>query len=348
MTTAPAAKRGRPRCEKPDCRFADDRLCIEDAQPAEDCPSLTWTLEEEDDDSGHASPDAKTPSHPAAESGVYHAEHLRLDQARVAVAGKAMIVISVVGDQKSGKTTLLAALLERFEIGPFGGFMFAGTDTPRAFDFRSHRSRVTSGRSTPTTERTHLKDGLHFLHLAVATNGPELRHELLFADRAGEHFEDMRRSSDGAQRLVELAAADAVLLLVDGDRLAHPQLRNGERHKAAVSARAIRESGILRQGTLLLVVLTKLDLVQAADQPDPALAAFEEVASSIARDSGSLLRVHKLHIAARPEKGSLGLGYNLDGMLEQLVAAKCAVEPGERARALPPNASEFDHFGAGF
>jgi hypothetical protein len=63
-------------------------------------------------------------------------------------------VIVVAGEADSGKTTLLASLIDRFQRGPFSDYRFAGCKTLMGFEQRCHLARLKSGGTIPDTDRT--------------------------------------------------------------------------------------------------------------------------------------------------------------------------------------------------
>lgn len=70
---------------------------------------------------------------------------------------------------RAGKTTLVAALYEKFNEAPFANYLFAGSKTLVAMERRSHLARLTSGALRPDTERTLITDirDTRFLHFCL-------------------------------------------------------------------------------------------------------------------------------------------------------------------------------------
>src|SRR5258708_4978508 len=63
-------------------------------------------------------------------------------------------LVVLAGDSKSGKTTLLASIFLRFQQGPFGDYLFAGSHTLMGFEARCWPSRAASLGLKATTIKT--------------------------------------------------------------------------------------------------------------------------------------------------------------------------------------------------
>ena len=257
-------------------------------------------------------------------------------------------LIVLAGEVDSGKTTILSALYDRFQRGPFAGYLFAGSRTLIAFEQRCHMARVTSLRSTPATKRTELGTRDQLLHLrvrqAAMTNAPQ---DLLFTDLSGEAFRDAKNSPEGCRSLPMLLRADHFVLLVDGRQLLDP----GTRQVALADARAILRSCLdaemLSSRTLVDILFTKKDLLlgDGASQ-QKAMKFIDEIAKPEFRRhfADRVGRLRMFDVAARPEDNSLELAYGLDSVLPSWVQDSRANTETELSAASPTSGREFDRF----
>jgi hypothetical protein len=176
--------------------------------------------------------------------------------------------IAVVGDEDSGKTTLIAALYCAFWSGPLRNWSFAGSRTIVEFERKAHLARMSSGAEYAKVERTRTTGGLHFLHLACQRDHA-IQH-LLVSDRAGEDYQAARSTSEACRRLVELKLADKVLYLIDGLRLGHARYRANAISTAVQFLRRAVDTSVLDLAKVEIVV-TKADYLDVASSNDPKL-----------------------------------------------------------------------------
>jgi energy-coupling factor transporter ATP-binding protein EcfA2 len=291
-------------CANRECRVAETGRCVEgfelsacphygrEADPAEPA------VEEEapaDDGAGLHLPGADTLT-PEVASGV-----LRRSDARV---------IAVIGPKGAGKTSLVASLYDLFQEGDVGGAEYARSDTLHAFELACHDARMASRRSEPDMERTpHGEVRFYHLDLAGGPAGGSL--SFLLGDRAGEEY---RAAADDAGELdpfPEIVRADTVTVLVDGQRLQDSGARHNLRSEVMMILQALQDGGVLGTGQQLLLVLTKLDAVQASPHRDRAQADFEALRAQVERVFGdSFGRVETCQVAASPKTAAVqrGLG----------------------------------------
>jgi hypothetical protein len=229
-------------------------------------------------------------------------------------------VVVVCGMPRTGKTTLILSMYERFQLGPIQGFSFAGTRTPHAFEEWCHDSREISGREHAETVRSPLTlpEENRFLHLRIATNLPEATggsggmrprpiRDLLITDLHGEMFERIRDDADAARRMPVLWRADHFVQLVDGKALVDA----AERHRITATARQILQScleaGVLSKRTIVHLVGTKWDIVRAsavADDVDKFWATKVDATRALLSGRVGKFYAHKTAGRAAP-RGSL-------------------------------------------
>jgi len=233
---------------------------------------------------------------------------LRFAETRSMTGRRGATLALLMGEVKSGKTTLLAELWNwLLSRGTLGGHTIAGSRTALAFEQRAYYSRVASAAEEAFTIHTpEEEDGL--LHLRVARPGGE-RVELFFADYAGEHFRRIREGVPLVRELPWVSRVDRFLVLVDGRQFAIPGNREVAVTRARRQLHALGVSEAVVGTARIAIVLTKADVL-----PEPEREAFRRIAPSLlelARPMDSEAVV--LEVAARPSHGAQAEG--LDDLL---------------------------------
>jgi len=182
--------------------------------------------------------------------------------------------VVLVGEQKAGKTTLLASLFGQFCEGPVGPYTFAESRTLLAFAERRHLALEKSRRKSPSAPRTSRADPVHFFHLGVADKLGQ-RFNILISDRSGEAFDAARKNTQLLSKLEELQMADFVCFLLDAGKLTNIETRAGYKRKFRETIRALNDNGVIPSGAKIEVLVTKLDKLQRKGVDADAL---EEVA----------------------------------------------------------------------
>lgn len=222
-------------------------------------------------------------------------------------------VVLMMGEQDSGKTTLLAEVHHAYLKAPFAGFIFAASKTLIGFEQRCFLSRLESGQKIEDTERTKSPD-IRLLHMALAPEAaPHVHTHLLFTDVSGERFRDIRSSEEEVKELAPLVRrANDIVLLVDGDRLTVAKTQMATQSNAAVLLRCLIEAGGLGDGSALHVVVSKWDYVVARGAENTA----EQLERSIRKVTRSLVpQFHR--VAARvTNESDVTPGFGLDGLVE--------------------------------
>lgn len=253
-------------------------------------------------------------------------------------------IVFVAGLAESGKTTLLAELYEKFQRGPFAGYLFAGSSTLLGFEHRCFLSRTSSEEDSPETERT--KIGEQILHLTLALEkDPSCRVELLFTDLAGELFRQARDAIQSCQELHLLKRADHVVLLVNGDRLPDPTKRHSAFGDCEQLLGRMLDANMICEGALVDVVITKYDKWHECET-DPAFGGFLKAKSKLlTRKFGKRVKqLRVLHVAARPDSSSgVEHGLNLDLLFKNWIA-NAAVPKIEVLEPTDESVRTYDHF----
>jgi hypothetical protein len=277
-------------------------------------------------------------------------EELDTESARCITADRLTRLIVLAGEAKSGKTTLLASLYEKFNDGPFAGYLFAGSKTLFGWERRCHLARVPSGRTSPETERTlvgNIGEPWRLLHLRVRPE--DLRspaRDVLFSDISAEVFRAIRNSTSECKRQVTLCRADHLVVVIDGAKLVDLALRHEAFHNPAMMLRSCCETGMVTTRSYVDVVISKYDEVRGAADPPAAQQYVDFVQAEFRRRfDGALRRLRFFATAARPRTEVLPYGYGLDSCFPSWVEETPLFgrRPSLVGKA-PSGAREFDTY----
>lgn len=321
-------------CSNPDCRIAETGQCVE-GLAREQCPRYGRPPAPlASDDEGIASVPEGVPLAPGTRLAVADApDVLRACESRV---------IAIVGARESGKTSLIASLYALFQDGPIGTRIFARSDTLLAFEEASHDARALSARNQTYVERTN-RGTFGFYHLCLCSPNLEFT-ELLLGDRAGEEYIDTTNDVSDAQALHEIARADVVTMLVDGERLLNLEKRHNLRGELRMMLQAFKDGDALTGNQRLAMVLTKLDALRASPDGERALNEFSAFVENMRSMFGNMFSaIEEFRIASWPDQDTkLRRGEGVPAVLEFWI------EPGKVGSVLqkpsPPASRAFDWF----
>lgn len=225
-------------------------------------------------------------------------------------------VVAIVGPRDAGKTSLIAGLFDLFQVGPVAEISFAGSETLHAFELACHDSRAASRRAVPSQPHTGLGD-VSFYHLNLRYGSAEAGITLLLGDRAGEEYLTAADDLSQAGPFLEVSRADTVTLLLDGSRLLNNQTRHNTRSETGLMVRALADGEFLERKPHIIFALTKMDLVNASQHKNRAIADFDKVVEL----ATEILTPHaqsfmSIHLAAAPADTSMDRGSGVDELLQ--------------------------------
>lgn len=257
-------------------------------------------------------------------------------------------LIVLAGAEGSGKTTMVAALYEHLGRGSFAGFDFAGSRSLLGLEKICHANRVDSGGTRPTTERTIPSDEAAYYHLALReTAGERRRQQVLLSALSGELYRWARNSREECEKLTFLHRANAIVVLVDGEKLACLEQRVNAHADAAGILDAFLDAKMVPSGCHVEFVFSKLDRIRAAG--DSALAFLKQTQEKL--ETKFRARVPKLvfrELAARPgpsnEEEELSNGV-ATAFATWAVVQSHATPDVARVFQPPSDAREFSKFG---
>ncbi len=272
-----------------------------------------------------------------------HGEAMTAAEVERFLLAKPANLVSIIGETLSGKTTLMAAVYDRFLKGPFADFTFAGSHTIVGLERRSHHSRVESGYSTPETERTSLSDGLLYYHFAlVPTDNPKRRLNLFLSDRAGESYQMARSNTDLVKALPEMRRSGRSVILLDGSKVANKIERSGAMQNVRQLMQAFLDNYGFDSGSRIQVVTTKKDLLDKADDAAILAGRLSDFRNKLESDFASRLgELCFAEIAARDPSGGYPVGAGVDELLRTWMQSDAMPAPAVRP-PLPLPSSEMD------
>jgi len=228
-------------------------------------------------------------------------------------------LVAVVGERKSGKTTLITEIYERFLRGPFAGQLFCYSQTLLGFERKSYPSRADSRLDKPDTARTSTRDGLRFFHLGLVSSSNRRRADLLITERAGEVYRDARDRPAESKTLLELLKARTVVFVLDGERVANDKTRAEAFASIRGMIRAFSDAGAISERAEIQLVTTKFDLlsVGAAAEAVKFLSEFEE--RLVKSYSGRFAKVTYWRTAARDPKGQMEPAWGVPPVLQSWI-----------------------------
>ncbi|MCK1384443.1 hypothetical protein IVB31_09225 [Bradyrhizobium sp. 21] len=228
-------------------------------------------------------------------------------------------LVAVVGERKSGKTTLITEIYERFLRGPFAGQLFCYSQTLLGFEKKSYPSRADSRADKPDTARTSTQDGLRFFHLGLVSSSASQRADLLITERAGEVYRNARDRPAESKTLMELAKARTVVFILDGERVGNDKTRAEAFASIRGMIRAFSDAGSISVGAEIQLVTTKVDLL-SGDAAAEALTALSEFEDRLFRSySGRFAKVTYWRTAARDPKGQMEPAWGVAPVLQSWV-----------------------------
>jgi hypothetical protein len=317
-------------CQNAECQVATTGKCHLGHDPVERCPNYA----RDDIVPDNADVVAEPTTERVAPVEICSGDVMHLEDLATLARTTPVRVVALVGDQRAGKTTLIASIYAMYCKGPFAGMAFAGSRTLVGFAKRHHLALLNSGRADPTTPRTSRDEPVAFFHLALSgAVGPPVH--LVFSDRSGEAYGDARIVTDLIQNLPELLQADRVCFLLDGAKLASKDQRPAYSRQFKQMIHALLDNGALVNVKAVEVLSTKFDLTKRGDAEEQLryLDAYERtlIAEFNARGLTECYRVCALPKADQ-SVGFLGL----DEAIKRWTAAPPRPELGPESIADAP------------
>jgi cobalamin biosynthesis Co2+ chelatase CbiK len=186
-------------------------------------------------------------------------------------------LIFLVGPVGSGKTTIEVMSYQIFLCNTFKNLLFAGSLSLKGFEERAINMRTISGKSNPDMERTPINVVNKYLHLGIKNIATNNIHNLLLTDISGEEFENCCNNSDlMSSKFKNLQLAKSICFVLDGERLIDIFKRNAAISQVMQFIQTIFDAKLVKNNTLICILLTKYDIVEKVMKNDPSLKEFIE------------------------------------------------------------------------
>lgn len=323
---------GVPVCSNASCEVRRTGVCLLGNDPIESCPEYVddeIVLDEGEVDEDTVTEEEKKRIPIRTGEILSEADLVSLRMA------KRTTIISLVGDVKVGKTTLIAALYQQFCKGAFAGCLFRSSQTLTAFAKRHHHSLLKSGLELPQTPRTSMAEGVGFLHLNLLSDSVRPV-DLVISDRSGEAFQAARINTSLVEGLGEFRIADRICFLLDADRLTDHETRARYKREFKQMIWALLHNADLSPEISLEVLVTKIDKLSRRENeiPDASqeLKEFEDSLIEELRAEGYEIGVFR--ICALPSAnyavGLVGIEDLLKRWLGQFVPIDASPMPAHK------------------
>jgi hypothetical protein len=302
-----------PICSDKECKVQVDGKCRLQHDPVESCPN--YAVE------GDVGDEAVVEDEPriAPPSKIWSSDKMLLPDLAAFTQRRRVRHVAVVGEEKVGKTTLLASVYGMYCKGPFGDLTFVGSETLFAFANLHCFALLSSGRTSPTIPRTSRRDPVSFFHLALArTRGDVV--DLVISDRSGETYAAARTTTELIPSLEELRQADRVCFLLDGGRLASKEQRTAYTRHFRQMINALYDNGALARTKYVEILSTKFDITHRGDDTENVefLDNYQARIVSDFRSKGLILSSHQICALPKADRSVGFLG--LDDMIRRWTA----------------------------
>lgn len=279
-------------CRLAECQVESTGKCHLGNDPVERCPNYARGEEAPIEDAVTA---AAATTDKATPIEICSGDVMHLDALADLVRHTPVRSVALVGEQRAGKTTLLASIYAMYCKGPFAGMAFAGSRTLVGFAKRHHLALLSSGRVDPTTPRTSRDEPVAFFHLALSKDNAAPVH-LVISDRSGEAYSDARIDTGLIRNLPELYQAEQVCFLLDGAKLASKEQRPAYTRQFKQLIHALRDNGALANAAVVEVLATKFDLTTRGDANEQLkfLEDYEHSLSAEFKAHGLDIKCHRV------------------------------------------------------
>lgn len=304
------------KCSVEDCKVHETGLCVEGVGLDECRNHKPIDDAGENDENDTQELEVSADKEPTT-IDVYEGEAMEAEETKSVTAESLTRLVLLAGFAYTGKTTLLASLFDLFQQGAIGNYCFAGSKTLIGLERRCHDSRITSGRSTPSTQRTVIGTP-KFMHLKVYDAESSSTRNLLFTDIAGEHFKQLTNSADECRKFTLATRADHFVLFLDADMLSNLADRQRTKLNAIGILRGLIEVNSLTPDTFIQVVFSRWDLLEAKKDCEDHKNFVQGVKDEIkSRFPEQKWNIRFFEVASRPsDESPLEFGHGISPLLK--------------------------------
>lgn len=255
-------------CSVEGCLIASTGVCARQGTEAPCELAIISLLQSSESEQGEPAPDHNADRN--CSPMVHVGQELGLAEAEELMAASYARVVTVLGEQDAGKTSVL--LFWYFAcsclIAKERGLAFAGSLTLPGFESRASETRQWMRGAAPSrmTIRTSVGEdrAASFLHLDVLHEGTGELHRLLLTDLPGEWTRDWIDDAVTAEgRFDFILRSDAILFVVNGELLAGDR-RHAEVYRLELLVDRVAEVGLLH--VPIMFVATRRDRLVSIPQ----------------------------------------------------------------------------------
>ncbi len=327
------------KCGKAECDVSVTGLCSDGLVPLEACPAygkdpapaqstitkiekavLQRLVAKRNSQSGTSESTESSLTPIALPSG----EALNIHDIEKMILRHKIKLVSIIGDRKSGKSTLIGTLYDKFSDGTFGSYAFSGSRTLVGFDKLSFYTRAESGVKEPDTIRTSIEEGLKFFHLELTDSSTwDSKSHLVISDRAGEVYKDARANTNLLSELNEIRMCLTLVILLDGEMIVDIAKKNNAFAAVRQTLRALSDIGAIGSSSNVQIVASKFDLVVKHANSAELIKQVNHFTAKLETEyAGKFAELSFWKIAARDPSHNTDLGHGLDSLLNDWMSKK--------------------------
>jgi hypothetical protein len=266
-------------CSRPGCEVAQTGQCDLKHDPVELCSNYGKAAQQQTALPSEEQPTIQRGTRVAIE--ISSSDTMEWEDLEAFSRGHRIRAVSLIGEPRSGKTTLIAAIYASLCKGAIGDRVFVGSRTLVGFAKRHHLALLNSERRSPKTPRTSSDDPTAFFHLALRPkDGGPISH-LIISDRSGEAYQAARQDTALVKNLTELRLAERACFVLNAAKLTNPERHAAYSRQFKQMIYAFRDNGVFRDNVAVEVLVTKIDTTKKPDRAARSAAILDEYEAKI-------------------------------------------------------------------
>ena len=186
-----------------------------------------------------------------------------------------------------------------------------------------------------------------YLHLRVRREDcSEPIRDVILCDLWGDDFREAKDNVDVCKELTIIKQAHRFVLLIDGGKLSRSESKQRAKNDPLMLLRNCLETGMLGKKSVVDVLITKWDLIQAIDGREEVVSFVEHVEEEVKnRASDRVARLRFARVASQATAGDFALGHGLSEMFPDWVEAIWGDDVPEKGDVMTEGLStEFDKY----
>ena len=227
---------------------------------------------------------------------------------------KRCLVVTLVGQGESGKTSFLASMMLLALYEPMARRLLGSSETLHGLTRLAASVSLHGHAVKPSIQRT-LRGDVYGYHASFVSSVDASTKELLFLDLSGEEYRSLATRGINPHASAAVSRADVVTLFFDGLQLTNPEGRDRELSFTLMLLRRLSDSRILNQKPLI-IMFSKMDLWAASEEATNFKTHIMTQLHAIFPE----LPISELSIAAVPERidDEVEFGANVPEVLSTL------------------------------